>query len=127
MGLIDRALGKLIELPSTATDIDFARCIADVLLAYQPFPPFKLSINHNVKGAKAERPPVFYNWQLRNMCGVETNVRDNVYTWIVDSLILGYEVTRHLKAHTETSSIKVERNRAEYRERPREVSDEIPF
>lgn len=107
-GEISRADNALEDLSPDASDQTIAEHIADCLLAYPFTRKFRLSIFHDVRpsskrrrtyglsdpNARRDPCPVTYDWQHKNLVGIDTDDRERARQWIIEAQMLGYSVSQ---------------------------------
>lgn len=99
-----------------ATDMEIARAVADYLLANRP--PHHLSIFHDVCPSTPKRIarirkdfpnyqgqphgpcPLHYDWRHKNTVGISTRDEPIARQWIIDAMLLGYGVYRHISKNS---------------------------
>ena len=103
----------LDAMTSDASDMEIAQAVADYLLANRP--PHHLSIFHDVRPSaekqiarvrkhfpnyQPSQPhgpcPLHYDWRRKNTVGISTRDESMARQWIIDAMLLGYAVYRHI-------------------------------
>jgi hypothetical protein len=106
----------LEAMAADASDMEIAQAVADYLLAKRP--PHHLSIMHDVRPSTPKRIarlrkdfpnfqgqphgpcPLHYDWHRKNMVGISTRDESVARQWIIDAMLLGYGVYRHIVKHS---------------------------
>lgn len=106
----------LEAMTADADNMEIARAVADYLLVKRP--PHHLSIFHDVRPSTPKRIarirkdfpnyqgqphgpcPLHYDWRHKNTVGISTRDESVARQWIIDAMLLGYGVFRHIVKHS---------------------------
>lgn len=101
--------------------------------------PYCFLIDHNTRGPGFPASPVAYDFETKGGVGIETMDKEKAREWLAKAILLGYTAhhagpeqrrrsgLKPRQPYGDSYSIRRARQRADWKRRPQDDTDDIPF